>query len=55
MDRAANRSPRLSQAHQHQPQSQSNQITTQNRTKNSAQSNNANQSQPPRLTQALVS
>jgi hypothetical protein len=55
MDRAANRSPRLSQAHQHQPQSQSNQLTTQNRTKNSAQSNSANQSQPPRLTQAFVS
>ena len=55
MDRAANRSPRLSQTHQPQPQTQSNQLTTQNGTGNSAQSNSANQSQPPRLTQAFVS
>ena len=53
MDRAANRSPRLSQTHQPQPQTQSNQLTTQNGTGNSAQSNSANQSQSPRLTQAF--
>ncbi len=53
MDRAANRSTRLSQTHQPQPQTQSNQLTTQNGTGNSAQSNSANQSQSPRLTQAF--
>ena len=54
MDCAANRSPRLSQTHQPQPQTQSNQLTTQNSTGYSAQSNSANQSQPPRITQAFV-
>jgi len=59
MDRSANRSFSLSQPYKPQPQSQpqtpSNQLTTQNSTENSALSNIANQSKPPRLTQALVS
>jgi ankyrin repeat protein len=57
MDRSANRSFSLSQPYQPQPQTQtpSNQLTTQNSTENSALSNIANQSKPPRLTQALVS
>ena len=56
MDRAANRSFSLNQSYQPQlqPQTQSNQLTTQNSPENSAQSNNTNQSQPPRLTQACV-
>ena len=56
MDRAANRSFSLNQSYQPQlqPQTQSNQLTTQNSAGNSAQSNNTNQSQPPRLTQAFV-
>jgi ankyrin repeat protein len=60
MDRAANRSfsiISLRQPYQPQlqPQTPSNQLTTQNSTENSALSNIANQSQPPRLTQTLVS
>ena len=57
MDRSANRSFSLSQPYQPQPQpqTQSNQLTTQNSKENNALSNIANQSQPPRLTQALVS
>jgi hypothetical protein len=57
MDRAANRSFSLNQSYQPQlqPQTQSNQLTTQNNTESNALSNIANQSQPPRLTQTLVS
>ena len=57
MDRSANRPFSLSQPYQPQlqPQTPSNQLTTRNSTENSALSNIANQSQPPRLTQALVS
>jgi hypothetical protein len=55
MDRAANRSFSLSQPYQPEPQTQSNQLTTQNSTENNALSNISNQSQPPRMTQALVS
>jgi hypothetical protein len=55
VDRAANRSPRLSETHQPQPQhnQRTSQFTLPDSVENSAQSNNSNQSSAPRMTQPV--